>query len=349
MNKNIIISIVIVLTLVALLWLAGPPEHEALTVETAGQATANPKPWARRFRSQPVLGSSRQEPEEQLLEDFEPQDPGEEAVQGLARNLEEGLIRCPLPAGTPAEVKHPFSFAHQIGNKLIAIVEEPRGEVIIRAPKPSSELLEEDSAAWAAALSASMIPLGNLRWSGAAPGKIGTCTWVEAGTVTISGRVEGRFHTKDGRLSWVNGCASGDSQPLSEQGTFSFQVPRQASCTLELGNAGFGQYGTQIEPLQDLDGIVLMAQPETVGQESLMVAEMKALALLAEADLELFTEGTDSFSEALAEEGLSPDARMLLSSWRANATADAELERAHYWRSAEFFAKARQNKESNDE
>jgi hypothetical protein len=272
------------------------------------------------------------------LEDFEADDPGEEAVAALAAALGAGVIRCELPPDSP-EVRHGLRHGHQVGNKVVALVDEPVGVALVRRPKPTAELLEEDRDAWRAALRAAREPLGHFVWSGAEPGKVGKCVWEEAQMVRLQGRVDGELRTKTGKLVWLNGCDTGGSKRIAEDGTFDFMVPRQSNCTLEVGSSGFGQYGTQIQPLADVEGIVVVRMPASVGKDTTMLAEMKANAVEAEEDLAEFESGEDEYSAALQAQGLSSDSQVLLRSWRINGTAEAENSLEHFRRTAEVLAK----------
>ncbi len=334
MDRRVVAALSLVLGLFALLFFlrddspAPPPPPAVVAVPPPPLSPKTPPTPTRSVRAPAIDTAAADAPH-----------PGQDAVVALAAALEQGTIRCAVPTELGADLALPFAHKLVVPGLVVATVDEPAGEVIVRLAGPDGDLLMEDADAWRAALKESIVPRGTLVWAGAEPGETGTCAFHEARWVRVRGRAEGPLITERGMRRGINGCGTGGTQDIAEDGTFDFQVPAQARCTLEVGSSGFGQFGTVIQPTEDVDGVVVNVMPSRVGGDTAMVTEMKEKALQMEVALEEYDAGEDPYSAALAEEGLSQESADFLRAWRSNGRADAENKLEHYRKSAKFFAK----------
>ena len=116
-----------------------------------------------------------------------PIDPAEEALAAIAASRGEHLVRCPLPPNTPQGVRLNLRNPVQADGSISGLSSEADGETLIFPPPPGGELLQADPAAWGAALRASGVALGRLRWTGASSSSGGTCVLEEAPAVEVVG------------------------------------------------------------------------------------------------------------------------------------------------------------------
>ena len=311
-------GLMIAMGMVLIWWVSGPaPESEPATsdavVAPTPLATPAPPPSA------PDLPPPSLSPGP-MVEPSAPAGPAEEAMAAVAEELEGHLVRCPLPADAPANLRLGWHNTVQETGTISGLADEPAGTALFFSPPPDNELLQTDPGAWAVALRASNEPLGRLRWEGATSGSSGTCVLEEASTVEVRGVAEGYDPDAEQPLS-INGCTQA-SQVIERDGRFVVTLWSGAPCTLELGSSGFGQWGTTIHPTSDLDGIVLRRMPPPEEPYGNMISELEAKLARAEQSVQDIEAGEDAYTRAI-EAGVSPEAARQLDEWRATELAAA--------------------------
>ena len=268
---------------------------------------------------------------------FKPLCPPEEALAALASASEEGLIICTLPPGIPP-LRHPFDRAHRTHRELVAIVDKPSGRVPLYPRPPNAMLLVEDAKRWALESEEAKRPLGALVWSHAESRSVGRCSWSPVDYVEVQGRLMGDPRSSGDSLLSIQGCGPDlGAREVLDDGTFSFQVPTQSSCTLKAGSADFENQGARITPLADLSGIEIPPLTHAEDAVSAMEAEMTTRAQKTESVLAAFDDGRDVYSSALERGELTPPARALLEGWQQDEQDESMELLRHYRSTAEHL------------
>ncbi|GEM_PF-6930530 len=289
-------GVVLVLLCVGWWWLQQPatPDEQPAEPRTAPRGVVTTAVATADEPEQPSVTDSGPRP-------FEPRTVLEEAALALATASGGGVVVCPLPTDLPEDAVVSLMHRERQGHDVVGGVREAAG---------ASPVWEDGDFT---------TPIGWVAWEGAWVGERATCWWEEHGTVRLSGRIEGELA---GRELGLRTSPNGSPTPVDGP-TFELDVERATWLHLELTElyAYDDPHGEpyerwsrlqrlELEPVHDLDGLVLDADPDgDLDVEPTDFSEMAA----RHADA---MQAADPFDAALDDDGLSAEARAQLETWR---------------------------------
>ncbi|MCP4804431.1 MAG: hypothetical protein GY884_03700 [Proteobacteria bacterium] len=251
-----------------------------------------------------------------------------------------GVVRCPLPSDVPDEIEvRRLRRVVWTDTGVEGSVQAASGIANMHSVRPPNTLLMEDADLWRELLEEAAVPLGTLEWTDAFPGEVGSCRFVPAERVLLSGSVKtAEGAPADPEDAWLNGCADGSTY-LADDGSFEIETWRGAPCRLSVRSGGIPGSGLLVDRSQDHTGLVVTDDdPDPADAMASAREENERLGDMA-----------DPFELAAEDPELDADTRALLSEWAAADRDEIERKLEYYAMAEEIFREIPAQEQTGDQ